>query len=77
MKRVLRVLGPYVWLLLLAVCLSWPALRFDGLVGHPRCTAGCHAWVVEAARELVLSGGGLHSEQLFYPHGADLFRLYG
>jgi hypothetical protein len=77
MKRWLSTLGPYAWLLLLAALLSWPALRFEALVGHPRCTVGCHAWVLQAAGDLLGSGAGLHSDQLFFPHGADLFRLYG
>ena len=75
-SRLLTALS-WGWLLLLAVVLTWPAARFDALVGHERCTAGCHAWVVWAVHHEVLAGGGMGSEMLFFPHGADLFRLYG
>jgi hypothetical protein len=75
-QRLLRAL-PWLWLLLLALVLTWPAARFEALVGHPRCTSGCHAWVIWAARQQVLEGGALWSELLFHPHGADLLRLYG
>ncbi len=77
MKARLQALAPVLWLLLLAVVVTWPAARFEALVGHARCTAGCHAWVLWAVGEQLDSGGGLHSDLLFFPHGADLFRLYG
>jgi hypothetical protein len=67
----------WLWLLLLSVLLTWPAARFDALVGHPRCTSGCHAWVIWATRQQLMGGEGLFSELLFFPHGADLIRLYG
>ncbi len=75
MSRLLRWL-PVAWLAAIAVVVTWPAARLQALVGHPRCTAGCHAWVIDATRE-VLGGGSLWSEQLFFPHGGDVFRLYG
>ncbi len=70
-----RELPAVVWLVVLAAVVSWPALALDGLVGHERCTAGCHAWVVWAAGQRL--AGALPGDLLFFPHGADLVRLYG
>ncbi len=71
-----RELPASLWLGLLAVVATWPALWTSDLVGHPMCSAGCHAWVIWVARQ-VLTTGQLHSDLLFHPHGADLLRLYG
>lgn len=76
MKRRLLAMVPALLLLVIAVVITWPAVRLDALVGHERCTAGCHAWVVWAA-QAQLFGDQATGELLFFPHGADLFRLYG
>ncbi len=76
MKRRLLAAVPILRLLVIAVIITWPAVRLDALLGHERCTAGCHAWVVWAAQAQIF-GGEASADLLFFPHGADLFRLYG
>lgn len=76
--RVARWLAPAA-LCLLAVLLTWPvALAPHGaLLGHPACSAGCHAWVLWFAGARALPTGSVTTDLLFFPHGADAFRLYG
>ncbi len=65
------------WLALLALVVSWPAALGTELLGHPRCSAGCHAWLLWIAGLQLDQGLGLETELLFHPQGADLLRLYG
>ncbi len=76
MRAWLQRAVPGLRLLVIAVVITWPAARLDALVGHERCTAGCHAWVIWAAEAQLLGGQDVGS-LLFHPHGADLIRLYG
>jgi len=76
MKHRLLAAVPLLGLLVIAVVITWPAAQLGALVGHARCTAGCHAWVLWAA-DAQLFGAGASGDLLFFPHGADLFRLYG
>ena len=76
--KILRRLIPILWLLALAVAVTWPAaLLPDLLLGHPRCSAGCHAWVLWASGHHLLPDRTVLSPLLFFPHGGDVLRLYG
>lgn len=61
---------------LLAVLTTWPMVTAPTthVVGHPEASVGCHVWLVWWAQhhlsELVFPG-------IFFPHGADMVRLYG
>lgn len=67
------------WFLLLAVLVTWPTVTgiSDALLGHPRCSGGCHAWVMWVAAHDLIPNGRVTTDLLFHPHGGDVMRLYG
>ncbi len=67
------------WFALLAVLVTWPAAfgLSDALLGHPRCSGGCHAWVMWIAAFDLIPDGKVTTDLLYHPHGGDVMRLYG
>ncbi len=76
-----RWLRPAVfgWFLLLACLVTWPTVAGPGemLLGHSRCSGGCHAWVMWVAAHDLIPGGRMTTDLLFHPAGGDVMRLYG
>ena len=68
-----------VWFLALAAAVTWPTAAGPGemLLGHPRCSGGCHAWVMWVTAHDLLPNGRLTTDLLFHPAGGDVMRLYG
>jgi hypothetical protein len=72
MKRFL----PALWFLALALLVTWPVVLHpvDSVVGHAQTSTGSHVWVLWWAQNHLSQ---VHTDLIFFPHGADVVQLYG